>query len=314
MKLATLKRIFRAGFLNFWRNGFVTLSSILMMTVTLFTLGVVLFTWVILNTTLSNLRDKADMSIYFTTTAPVDEIMALQTNLNALSEVATTTYTSADEELAEFQTRHQNDQLTLQALNELGSNPLGAVLEVKAKNINQYGTIATYVQQQQAVGSSTNANYSSIIDHVDYFDEQHQQAIATLSDITGSAEKLGLVVVVILILTTLAISFNTIRLGIYTARDEISVMRLVGAAGGYIRAPFVVEGVFYGIFAGLLSLALLYPLAYWLGQATQKFFGDINVYTYYVGHFGLLFLIIVGAGVALGAIASFLAVRRYLKV
>src|SRR3989344_8741712 len=114
--MTSIKRIFRAGFLNFWRNGFVTLSSILMMTVTLFTLGVVLFTGVILNLTLADLRDKADMSIYFTTSAPEERMQALSDQLQTLPEVSEIKFISAEEELVAFRERHSNDQLTLQAL------------------------------------------------------------------------------------------------------------------------------------------------------------------------------------------------------
>lgn len=311
--MTSIKRILRAGLLNFWRNGFVTLSSILMMTVTLFTLGMVLFTGVILNTTLHDLRDKADMSIYFTTSAPEDQIQALSSQLKTLPEVSETLYISAEDELAAFRERHANDQLTLQALDELGSNPFGAVLQVKAKEISQYDTIAKYVSQQSAVGTD-GTSYASLIDRVDYFDQQHQAAVEQLANITDSAQKLGLIIILILVATTIAISFNTIRLAIYTARDEIAVMRLVGAGASYIRTPFMVEGVLYGVFAGLLTLSLLYPLTYWLGRTTQNFFGGINVFEYYMSHFALLVLIIMGSGVLLGALASFLAVRRYLKI
>ncbi|MDE2213000.1 MAG: ABC transporter permease [Patescibacteria group bacterium] len=307
------KRVFRSGFLSFWRNGFVTLSSILMMTLTLFVLGLVVFTGIILNETLQSLQDKADISIYFTTDAPVDQIMSLQQQINTLPEVATTTYTSATDELAAFEERHQNDQLTLQALSELGSNPLGAVLTIKAKDISEYGAIAQYLQQQEALGG-TNSSSSSIIDKVNYFDTAHQEAITTLQNVTDSAEKLGLVIIVILALVTIAISFNTVRLAIYTSRDEISVMQLVGAPRSYIRAPFLVEAMLYGLVSGIVTLILYYPLTYWLGQATENFFGGINVFSYYISHFGLFFLLIIGAGVLLGAVASYLATRRYLKL
>jgi len=306
------KRIFRAGFLDFWRNGFVTLSSILMMTITLFTLGLVVFTGIILNTTLENLRDKADISIYFTTTAPEDQILALAKSLQALPEVAQVTYVSSADELTAFRSRHQNDQLTLQALDELGSNPLGAVLNVKAKDISQYDSIANFLGGQQSVGNSASA--SSIIDKVNYFDSAHRAAIDQLQAITSSAEKLGLIIILILALTTIAISFNTVRLAIYTSRDEIAVMQLVGAGRNYIRTPFMVASIMYGLFAGLFTLVLYYPLTYWLGKTTENFFGGLNVFSYYIEHFAFFFLIIIGTGMLLGAISSFLAARRYLKL
>ncbi len=312
MQWLTIKRIFRAGFLDFLRNGFVSISSILVMTVTLFIIGMTIFTGVILNTALQQLRDQADVSVYFIPGAPENQILQLQQTLQARPEVTSVTYTSQDDALAQFRALHQNDQLTLQALDELGVNPLGAVLTVKAKDISQYAAIAQFLQQQQQ--QALQAGQTSIIDKINYFDAQHQEALSRLQQITTSAQKLGLVIIIILVATTVAICFNTLRLAIYTSREEIAVMRLVGAGQTYIRAPFMVEGVLYGLIGGIITMLLFYPLTYWLGNATQDFFGGINVFTYYITNFGIFFAIIVGTGVVLGALASFLAVRRYLKI
>src|SRR3989344_3155112 len=136
MNWMLIKRICRAGFLDFWRNGFVTLASVLVMTVTLFSLGVVIFTGVILNQTLEELRTKADVNVYFTTTASEEKILELKASLEALPEIASVEYVSREDELAAFRSRHVNDQLTLQALDELGDNPLGAVLNIRAKELS----------------------------------------------------------------------------------------------------------------------------------------------------------------------------------
>lgn len=310
MNWVTTKRIFRAGFLDFWRNAFVSLTSILVMTVTLFVVGTTVFAGVILNSAITTLKDKADINVYFTTDAPVDQIQALQAQLEALPEVASAEYVSSDQALAQFRDRHQNDQLALQSLDELGANPFGAVLNVKAKDISQYETIASFLNSQAAV----NTGGPSIIDKVSFYDQQHRTALQSLQNITSSAQRLGMALIIILIVTTVAISFNTLRLAIYTSRDEIHVMRLVGAGAFYIRAPFMVEGVLYGLVAGTVTLLLFYPLTWWLGNVTADFFGGVNVFSYYLSHFLLFFVLIIGTGVILGAIASFLAVRRYLKV
>ncbi len=281
------------------------------MTVTLFVVGTTMFAGVILTSTISDLRDKADMSVRFTPDAPEDQILGLQKSINALPEVASTQYVSADDTLAAFQSRHQDNQMILQALDELGTNPLGAVLDIKAKDISQYDAIATFLKQQQALSTDGQAN---IIDSVDYFDAQHRAALDRLEQITNSAQRLGLAIILILIFTTIAISFSTLRLAIYTSREEIQVMRLVGAARFYIRAPFMVEGVLYGLIAGVITLLLFYPLTYWLGRSTADFFGGINVFSYYLSHFLLFLGAIIGTGVVLGAVASYLAVRRYLKI
>ena len=138
--------------------------------------------------------------------------------------------------------------------------------------------------------------------------------IENLTYIIESAVRLGLVLSAILIILSLIITFNTIRLAIYTARDEISVMRLVGASSAYVRGPFVVEGILYGVVAGLIVLILFYPLTLWVGPFTERFFGATNIFDYYVSNFGHVFLIILGSGLILGAVSSYFAVRRYLKI
>lgn len=310
MDMLTVKRVLRSGLLSFSRNAFVSVASILVMTVTLFTVGVTIFAGVILNSALIELRDKADVNVYFAQGATEDAILEMKASLEALPEVASVEYLSRDEALAQFRERHKNDQLTLQALDELGENPLGAVLNVKAKDITQYEAIAAFLQDQQIA----EAGSANIIDKINFYDEQHRAALERLQRITDSSSRLGLIIISILILTTLAISFNTLRLAIYSSRDEIQVMRLVGAGSFYIRAPFMVEGMLYGLIAGIITLLIFYPLTWWLGGATGNFFGGVNIFNYYVSHFLYFFLVIIGTGILLGAIASFLAVRRYLKI
>jgi cell division transport system permease protein len=304
-----LKRIFRSGFVSFWRNSFVSFSAILMMVFTLFIIGTAVFTGVILQTTLAEFRSQADMNIYFTTDAPEERIVEMQSSLETLPEVKSVEYLPREQALAQFRERHQNDQLTLQALDELGENPFGAVLNVEANDITQYGAIAAFIEDQQAAAGGT-----SVIDTVNYFDEQHRAAIDRLAAITDSSKIIGFFLILILVATTIAISLNTVRLAIYSSREEISVMRLVGADQFYIRAPFMVEGVLYGLVAGLVTLILFYPLTWWLGSATAGFFGGVNVFHYYLSNFPLFFLLIVGVGMSLGAVSAFLAVRRYLTI
>ena len=281
-----------------------------MMIFTLFIIGLTVFTAVILQTTLNEFRSQADMNVYFTTDAPEDRIVEIKSSLEALPEVKSVEYLSREQALAAFRERHRNDQLTLQALDELGDNPLGAVLNVEAKDISQYETIANFLQSEEALG----AGGLGVIDKINYYDEEHRAAIDRLASITDSAKVIGFVIILVLIATTIAISLNTIRLAIYTSREEISVMRLVGADQFYIRAPFMVEGVLYGLIAGIVTLILFYPLTWWLGSTTESFFGGINIFYYYLSHFPLFFLAFVGTGVVLGVVASFLAVRRYLTI
>ncbi len=310
MDWVTLRRVFRAGFLDFWRNAFVSFSSVLIMVETLFILGLMIFTGVILNTTLSELRDKADVSIYFSTTAPEERILEIKASLEARPEVASVQYVSREEALAAFRERYQDNQVILRSLEEVGENPLEAALNVLAKDISQYEVIAESVREQDALAEGQ----ASIISKITFYDQKYRDALARLEGITDSGGRLGAVIIGLFIITTITTLFNMIRLAIYTSREEIQVMRLVGAGAFYIRAPFMIEGMLQGLVAGVITLLLFYPLTWWLGSATSDFFGGINIFHYYLSHFPLFFLIIVGSGILIGVVSNFLAVRRYLKI
>lgn len=303
----TIKRICKAGFVSFWRNGFVTLSTISVMSVTLFVIGLLFFTSAILDAAMTALKDKVDISVYFTTTAAESDILALQKSLTALPEVRSVTYTSREQALENFKKAHENDQSTLAALDELSDNPLGGVLNVKAKEATQYEGIAQFLTQNDA-----SRDGGSIIDKVNYY--QNKAAIDKLSRLIDSGTQLGFFLALIFIAISFMITFNTVRLAIFIARDEISVMKLVGASNMYVRGPFVVTAAMYGATAGLFTLALLYPITYWLGPRTDSFFTGMNVFAYYINHFVELFVILIGTGVVIAVVSSVVAVRRYLSV
>ncbi len=303
-----IKRVMRAGFYSFWRNSFVSLSSILVMVVTLSVIGSIIFSGAILGSTLDQIKDKVDVNVYFVTTAEEEDILSMKKSIEGLPEVSAVSYVSREESLANFKTRHENDEFTLQALDELGENPLGATLNIKAKDPSQYETIAQFLKSRSALSSDG----TTIIDKVNYY--QNKEAIDRLTRIINSANTLGLALTIFLICISIRITFLTLRLVIYMSRDEISVMRLVGASTGYIRGPFFVAGAIYGFISAIVTLILFYPITLWLGSTTQNFFVGLNLFHYYTSNFGQIFLLIVGSGVIIGSISSFLAVRKYLNV
>lgn len=299
-----VKRVARYGLISFVRNGFVSLAAVLIMTITLFVVAGLFMFGAALSSTLKELTEKVDVTVYFTTAAPEEEVLAIRSSLEALPEVAAVTYVSREEALAAFRERHKNDQLTIQALDELAENPLGASLEVRAKQTSQYESIAKFLEEQQGSGAAAS------IDKVNFY--QNKTAIDRLTNIIETSKRLGSVVALVLGLVSLLITFNTIRLAIYTSRDEIGVMNLVGASRWFVRGPFVVAGILYGTISGLVVLVLLYPLTLWLGPGSERFLGSFNVFTYFIGAFPLIFFVVMGSGIALGALSSYLAVRRYL--
>ncbi len=308
MSTVNFKRMFRTGFLNFTRNSIVSLSSVLVMTITLSVLSGLLLFQHVLTTTLVNIENKVDVSVYFLPGADESTILALQDQVKALPEVATTEYITEKQALADFRERHAGDQTTLQALDELDTNPIGGLLEIKAKEISQYESISKFFEDSSTLGVGT----QSIIDHVDY--NKNKAEIDTVNGILNKGRTLGFIVTLVLILLSVIVTFNTVRLAIYFSREEISVMRLVGASRGHVQGPFIVEGMLYGIVATLLTLIIFLPITYWFGSRMTDFFQGINLFTYYITHIYQFIIILLVFGVGVGMISSFLAARRYLRV
>jgi len=308
MSWMIFKRVFVSGGKNFVRGGAVSAATVLIMTVTLAIIGSLIFLSALLSYTLQMIEDKVDVSVYFVTTASETDIFAVRDQLQKLPQVTSVTYTSAADALTAFRARHENDQLTLQALDELGGNPLDASLEVQAKNPSEYESIVNFLEASPALSASG----TSVIDRINY--AQNKEVIDRLSLAIQATREIGLAVVVLFALASILIAFATVRLAIYTAKDEIAVMRLVGASNAYIQGPFIVTGIITGVTAAVLVLLLLWPATWYAGEKTSSWFGGFNVASYYAAHFASIFTLLIVSSIVLGAIASVLAIHRYLKV
>jgi cell division transport system permease protein len=298
------KRVFRSGLVSFWRNGVVSLSSVLMMILTLFVISSIVFSTALLQSALDDIKSKVDVNVYFIPSATEDEVLIAKSAIEKLGEVQYVEYVSREQALEEFRADHAGDEDTLTALDELSENPLGAALNVKAREPSQFKAVSDFLAKDYPEGAS-------IVEKVNY--NENQVAIERLSAMIAAGKKLGTALTAIFIIISVIITFNTVRLAIYIARDEIHVMRLVGATNSYIRGPFVVIGALYGLVSALITLIMLWPITYWLGPFTDQFFAGTSVFEYYVEDFALMFLILVGAGIVIGATSSLLAVRRYLR-
>lgn len=301
-----IKRVVKAGFVGFWRSAYVSLASVFVLTVALFVIGATMFIDQLLSTSLASLQSKVDINVYFVPDAPQEEIERLTTAVKALPDVEYVKYTSREDALKEYRARNQNDEIAMQALDELNENPLGANLSIQAKETSQYEKIAAFVKEQKDQEQPN----APVIDDVNY--ARNKDSIDTLTKIIDGVQRASFIVMMVLLVAAVLITFNTIRLAIYTAREEISIMRLVGASNMYIRGPFMLQGVMYGFLAGILSLALFYPIMIWLGPRTEAFF-ELNLLTYYLQNFGHIFFVLVGIGIVLGFVSSTLAIARYLR-
>ncbi len=302
-----LQRVLKSGWINFRRNGLVSYAAILVATITLAVVTGIFLFHAVLTSAIAQVQDKVDIAVYFTVDAPEEDILKLEDTLQKLPEVAFVTYNSADQQVLAFRERHADDYLTIQALEELGDNPFGGSLLIKAKDSTQYEAIANVLEGDNQIAREN----AQIIERINY--SQNKVVIDRLNQLIENVNTIGLIVTVILSLISIVIVFTTVRLTIYIAKEEIGIMRLVGASSSYVRAPFIVGGLLYGFFAFIIVTAVFLPLTYFLGTHASGVLG-FNLYTYYTSHFFTIGGSVLLVGLFLGAVSSYLAVRRYLNV
>jgi len=300
--LTSIKRIIKSGWLSFWRNKWLSSSAVSMMSLAILGLTSLLMINVLVNSLTTNLEDKIDISVYFNLDTAEKDIINLRGDLIKLSEVKSIEYVSTEEALERFKEKHQENEVLMQSLGELSNNPLEASLNIKAQQASQYETIVSFFSQ---------GDYDDIVDKINYL--ENKAVIARLTSITGGIRQVGFIVLSILAILAVLVSFNTIRLTIYSSRKEIKVMRLVGASNWFVRGPFVVEGALYGVIATLISFLILFPLIWYISPKITTYLPGTDLFYFYQTNFIALFMLQIAVGVALGTASSLVAIRRYLN-
>lgn len=295
-------RIIKSGWQGFWRNYWLSTATVAVMTLTLLVIaGLSLFN-VMTQAVVENLENRVDISVYFNQDTEETKILKVRQELVELSEVKSVEYVSQDEALRRFRERHKDSAVLLQSLQELDQNPLQASLNIKARYASQYEVVANYLSQDR---------FRGLVDKINY--KQNKEIIERLTRLTSSLQRGGWTVSAVLALLAILVTFNTVRLTMYNWRDEISVMRLVGASNWFIRGPFLVEGIIYGLVAGGITLILLYPILYLVSPKVTKFLPSVDLLYFYQVNFWQFLLLLLGIGIILGGVSSLIAIRRYLR-
>ncbi len=306
-KLITLWRIIKTGVQNFIRNATLAIAA---MAVMIITLTIVLFS-VIANATFSHtvqqITDKIDVSVYLKDSVSSDQKDKLISDLQKIDNVKSVRYVSKDQALEMYKQQNQSNIDLLLAISQT-DNPLPATIIIKPKDPNKLQAIKDYLEKDQVKQLQSDAtSYSG----------DRKDAIDKITKATKFFREAGFAGVGIFTLVSMLIIFNTIRMAIFNRRDELTIMRLLGASTWYIRGPFIVETVLYGIVSAVISVTLCNLLfvisssafdASSLGLLDIKFSND-----YFAGHFWLILTAQITIGILIGAASSLIATRRYLK-
>jgi len=303
MKILKLTRTLQEGFTNFKRNGWLSVATISVLTMSLYIISFTLLISYTSSYILQTVKDKINVTVYFSPEIKQDRIMEIKDELSKYAEIKSVTFVSKDEALKELESLSSGNESIKQALDEIGENPLPDALEIKANQPEQYEIIAKAIESSVFRDDIIRINY-----------EQNKIIIQRLNNIANLLRKIGMVLGIGFVFLAVLITFNTIRITMYSHKQEFEVKRLVGASNIYVQMPFVFEGIFYGISSAIVSMLLLFATAKYISSISQKMLGVESLMPLYWGHFWTLSGILLASGIVIGVVSGFIAIRRYLKV
>lgn len=307
-KLITLSRIIQSGMRNFVRNATLAIAAMAVMVVTL---TIVLFS-LIANATFANtieqITDKIDISVFLEDDVTAEQRDKLLKELRALPNVETVQYLNKEEALEAYAKQNAGNQSLLTAAS-ISGNPIPATIRVKPKDLNRIQEIRTYL--------TTPANTALQTDRSPSYSGERKKAIDNITNATNVMQRIGVIAVVVFSVISALIIFNTIQMAIFNRRDEITIERLLGAGTWFIRGPFVVESIIYGILSAVISMLFINAVFLAASSALQaSSLGLLDIafaQKYFTDNFIPLLLLQLLVGILIGAASSIIATRRYLK-
>jgi len=302
------ERIIKSGVINFGRNIWLAIAAIAMMTITLTILLFAFVANVTFNHTISDITSHIDVSVYLKDSVTDSQRNKLTSEIYQVNNVKSISYISKAQALKDYEAINANNPNLLAAISET-DNPLPASLDIKPKDPNQLQSIKDFLDKPEIQAlQSDPTSYSG----------DRKAAIDNITRATHFFQEAGVVGIIVFILISMLIIFNTIRMAIFNRRDELVIMRLLGASTAFIRGPFIVETMLYGAAAASISLVLcaaLFKIASSTLQASSLGLLDIGYSNrFFGGHLGEILTLQILIGILIGAASSYTATKRYLKL
>ncbi len=312
-KVRSTGRVIKYGAASFTRNIWLSIAATLVMTVTLVILLVTVGASLVLNSTAETLRDKIDITVYYkpgTSLEVLDNIASMIKTDPNVKEIAITD--SAMEYQKFLEENQDNEDLMLalkdESMSELMLSTMQAAMRIKVYNPDN-------LDQLKNIVSTTEIIQENIDPEIEPTYDVNQAEIATISSWANIAKNGGLILGAVFLIISVLMIFNTIRMAIFSRREEIYMMRLVGADTNFIRGPFLVEAQICGIISGLLASTIAYGGYRLLAPSLIGYNIDISTVTMFMdtGRLVIVYLVVIGIGMLIGLISARLAMQKYLK-
>lgn len=302
--IATALRVVRFALQDLARNAWLTVATVSVLVLTLVTINILVAVSVLGNLAINQLQARVDVSVHFKPEIEDSRVQTVKITLLSLPEVKDVLYVSPAEALAKFSEANKADPRVVESLGEIGTNPFGATLIIKAREINGFPKIMAALGQPAV---------SELIEDKDF--EDRQGVIDRLSQVSRRLQLAGLFLALVFGFITMLIVWNTVRMSIYTRRDELGIMRLVGASDWFIRAPFYVQTVIWGVVALSICIALLLPAFHFAEPLLARFFGTpVDLIGFYVVNGPRLVGLELAGVIIVSVVTTKMATAKYLKV
>lgn len=302
-------RVFKASLQNVMRNIWLTVATALIMVMTLLVVLFLYFANVFGLEVIKSVEQKIDLSVMFSDEVDMNVIGTLENDVKSWKDVKAVKVISSDEALEIFKQRNKDKPFIEESLKELGENPLPASMSIVAHDPSSYESIASRLSAE---------HYSSIIEEVQY--EDSRAVIERLITVISTIKNAAVVATMVFGLLVILIMYNTVRLAIYSFREEIDIMRLVGASRWYIRGPFVIESVLVALVSVVIASGLVFAALQNISPHLQRFFFEgyaqgapFDILEYAISNWSTVIGLQVGVAVGLAIVSSLIAIQRYLK-
>lgn len=301
--LLVIGRTFKESLSNFVRNGWLSIAAVSVLLLSLFIIGMLFMVTKVSDDILSTTQNKINVSAYLKSDVSEDRIMEIKKEIEGYPDIQSVQYISRDQALEDFKKNNAGEPVIIQSLEEIGENPLLASVVIKANSSDNYEAISNQILDSDFKDDISRVNYG-----------RNKEIIEKLNNLINETKKIGLALVGLFSVISILIIFNTIRITIYTHKQEIEVMRLVGASNTYIRLPFVFEGIIYGFIATVISLMAIFGVIKFISSFLPSLFPSGYLSSLFLHNLLTLLGIQVLAGVILGVLSSMIAIRKYLKI
>ncbi len=297
-------QIFRSGYDFFYQEKIITIVSLVTTIIVTFFIWSGFLSFYFFNQMISYLQDRLDFSIYFKPEVNRDEILKIQKILQNFPDVSEVTLVTQEEALEKFKKEAKINPIISQALKETNINPLVDYLIVKAKSSEIYPKIVDYLEKSP---------YKNYIDYVTYF--ENQRVIKKIISISNKGKILITAIIFIILVVSGLIIFNNIVVSIYSQKENIEVLRLVGASNWFIRGPFLVYSFLFSLIGYLIAFLILILFFEKTGTSFwQALLSNFNPSSFIFENFfplnGIAFSIILG----INWLGTLLALEKYLKI